>query len=507
MNRFAAFLATAVVAVTAIGCGPRTDVKVAPSAVSASFVERTFSVPSDAGILPTRPEQLATFGELEFNPKKPRVTTLPNGIRLFVLEDHELPLVSVDVLIRTGKMYQKKFAAGGLTGAAMRLGGSESVPGDVLEDSLGFMAAEMRIAMGVDNCNASLDVTKTNFDAAFGLFADVLLNPGFPEAKLAEIRTQAIGAIKRRKDNPREIGRLKFRQVVYGDQNPWSKLTDVDDIRAVTRDDLVEFHKSTFRPNAAYVAIAGDITYDEAVAKVTALLGSWEKKPAPEVVNATLNTGLEPGVYLYPKKVGQSVIRMGATGMKRHSPDEYAVEVMNRIFGNGTFTSRLGVEVRSNRGLAYYVFGAVFEDPDPRQGMLLALAGVRADKTYEAVTVMRDIIAKMSTQEITDGEFSTAKDMIINSFIFNYTSPGQIVSQQSFLSFTGYPDDYLETYIARIRAVTKADVLRVAKKYLDPAQLRIMVVGDPEIVKKPLSELGEVKELETFEKMVGLQIR
>ena len=198
---------------------------------------------------------------------------------------------------------------------------------------------------------------------------------------------------------------------------------------------------------------------------------------------------------------------MGTTGMKRHSPDEYAVEVMNRIFGNGTFTSRLGLEVRSNRGLAYYVFGAVFEDPDPRQGMLLAIAGVRADKTYEAVTVMRDIIAKMSTQPITDAEFNTAKDMIINSFIFNYTSPEQIVSQQSFLSFMGYPDDYLETYIDRIRAVTKEDVLRAAKKYLDPKELRIMVVGDPEIVKKPLSELGKVKELETFEATVNLGVK
>jgi zinc protease len=163
---------------------------------------------------------------------------------------------------------------------------------------------------------------------------------------------------------------------------------------------------------------------------------------------------------------------------------------MNQIFGAGTFTSRLGLEVRSNRGLAYYVFGMVFDSPDPNQGMFLSAVGTRADKTCETISVMRGIIDSMSIKPITDEEIQTAKETIINSFIFQYASTQQIVNQEMRLAFDSYPTDYLSSYIPRIRAVTKEDVIRVAAKYLRNDQLRILVVGDSTRFDKDLRTLG-----------------
>ena len=421
------------------------------------------------------------------------------------MEDHELPLVNVSMILRVGSMVESAENVG-LTGfltSTMRHGGSTSLSGDAVEDSLAYLAAEMGISTSVEFCRASLNVTKNNFDAAFGLFADVMLHPALPAEKLEELKLQRQEAIRRRKDDPREIARMKFRQVVYGSDNPYAREDNLDDVARITRDDLAALYNTWFRPNVTYMAVSGDITREEAVAKVTEAFGAWERADVPEIQLPPTNAGVPPGVYLYPKEVSQSVVRMGSTGIPRHSPDEYAVEVMNRIFGAGTFTSRLGLEVRSNRGLAYYVWGEVFSDPDPRQGMLLALCGTRGDKTHEAVTVMRDIITNMSTQEITDEEFRNAKDMIINSFIFNYTSAAQIAAQQMYLSAFGFPEDYLSTYIQRIEAVTKEDVLRVAGQYLRPEELRILVVGDPAIVSEALASFGEVTTIPTYEEEMG----
>ena len=490
-----------------LGCAPGTDVQPAPAPVAESYIERTFIVPTDATSLPTRPEQLGEFASIQFTPPTPEIVQLPNGIKLFILEDHELPLVSFNMVLRGGSMTESADNVGlaGFLTSTMRHGGSQSVSGPMVEDSLAYLAANFGISTRVEFTRVSLDVTKRNFDAALGLVADVILHPALPQEKLDELKLHRQESIRRRKDNPREIGRMKFRQVVYGTENPYAREDNLDDVARITRDDLVRHHATWFRPNVTSIAISGDITRDEIVERIQALFGSWESADMPEISLPPTEAGVPPGVYLYPKEVSQSVVRMGGTGIPRHSPDEYAVEVMNRIFGAGTFTSRLGLEVRSNRGLAYYVWGEVFSDPDPRQGMTLALCGTRADNTHEAITVMRDIIANMSTQEITDEEFENAKSMIINSFIFNYTSAAQIAWQQMYMDAFGFPEDYLSSYIQNINAVTKEDVLRVAGQYLQPDNLRILVVGNPEIVGEALAEFGTVTTLTTYEEEMAAQ--
>ncbi len=476
-----------------------------PAAPADSYVERTFSVPEASGDLPRRPEELGEPAPLEFVPPVPEIIDLPNGMKLFILEDHELPLVQVSFLMRVGNVADPpdKVSLGGFVADVMRRGGSESVSGDAFEDSLAYMATSMSFGMDVEFARGSMDATRQTFDASLSLFADAITNPAFPQEKLEEVKRLRLEAIRRRKDDPREIGRWLFREVVYGRENPYARLDNREDVAAITRQDLVEHHRTWFRPNITYMAISGDITAAEAVGKIAEAFQGWEAAGVPETEMPPTGQGYDPGVYIYPKELNQTIIRMGGTGRQRLSDDEHAVAVMNKIFGDGTFTSRLGLEVRSNRGLAYYVGGFVFDSPDPRQGMTLAVAGVGADKTHEAITVMRDIMAGMGTDPITDEEMERAKEMIINSFIFNFTSSEQIAYQQMWLAFMGYPDDYLETYIPKVRALTKDEVRQAARQYLSTDDLRILVVGNQDAFEKPLGEFGNITELETFEERFG----
>jgi len=452
------------------------------------------TAPPTAPELPHRPENLPPFDSLVFNPPKPVVAELPNGITLYILEDHALPLVSVDILMRNGSQYDPPDKPGlcSFASSVMRRGGSVDLPGDAFDDTLDFLAAPITVETDVEFTNVRLNVMRKDLDAGLSLLAKMLLTPALPGEKLEEAKRLAREGIRRRNDDPYEIGRRRFRQVVYGMENPWARQMELEDVDRITLADLVAFHRAMYKPNITYIAVAGDIGTDEATEKIRAAFRSWERGDVPQPSFPPTDCGMERGVYLVEKQVSQSAIRMGSLGMERHSPDEYAVAVMNYIFGMGTFTSRLGLEVRSNRGLAYYVFGAVFDSPDPRQGMFLAVTGTRAEKTHEAISIMRGIIDSMTVLPITDEEMKTAQETIINSFVFHYASAEQIVGQQMRLAFNGYPADYLETYIPRIRAVTKDDVTRVSGKYLRSDDMRILVVGDRSRFDNPLDDLGPV---------------
>jgi zinc protease len=455
-------------------------------------------VPSIPPGMVVRPEALPEPAAMDFEPPQPYTTTLPNGIKLFILENHELPLVNISVLIGNGSRIETVAQKGtaNYTANIMRRGGSVNLQGDALDDTLDFLGANLSVRMGEEAATANLNVLKEHLDTGLSIFADVLMNPAFPIDKIEEQKRINRGGIQRRDDDPYQIGRRKFRQIVYGTDNPWAQQMEIEDINRITRDELVAFHKTWFRPNITMMAISGDVNTDEIVAKLRAEFADWESGDIPDIVLPPVSAGREPGVYIYPKDVSQAAIRLGGKGMVRHSEDQYAVEVMNRIFGAGTFTSRLGVEVRSNRGLAYYVYGAVFEDPDPRQGMALALAGTRIDKAAETIEVSRAIIDSMDTQPVTDEELASAKDQIVNSFVFEFAKPAQIVSRQMWMEYQGYADDYLDTYMERILGVSEADVHRVAAKYLKPDDLRILVVGNPDLLREPLSAFGSVTVLE-----------
>jgi predicted Zn-dependent peptidase len=242
------------------------------------------------------------------------------------------------------------------------------------------------------------------------------------------------------------------------------------------------------------LGISGDFNKEQLIAKVNALFGGWSPAEVsfPRVEDEK-PMSVHSVNYIY-KDVNQSNILMGHMGIRRHNPDEIAVEIMNYILGWGGFTSKLWKEVRQDRGLAYDVFGGITAGLD--YGVFEAGCQTSGRTTCEAITVIRDVITEMTESPPSDAELALAKEGRLNRFVFNFASTAQIVRQRVTLEFLGYPLDYLDTYEAKIAAVTRDDVHRVATTYLHPDRLVVLVVGNSAQFDKPLSTLGEVNAIE-----------
>jgi predicted Zn-dependent peptidase len=264
-------------------------------------------------------------------------------------------------------------------------------------------------------------------------------------------------------------------------------------VRKISRDDLVAFHRAYYRPSNVILAVSGDIDRAGLLAKLRAAFAGWEKEAVAFPPVAEPRTAFNPAVLLAKKDINQSVIRMGHLGIDKNNPDLHAVRVMDYILGGG-FTSRLTTEIRSNQGLAYNV-DSYFDVGRRFIGTFIAETETKSESTERAITLMRSIIAGMTAAPVTDQELQLARDSIINSFIFGFAKPDAVVNQQARLEYYGYPEGYLENYRDNIARVTKDDVLRVARKYLHPEALTLVVVGDEKRFDKPLSAFGKVEEI------------
>jgi len=429
-------------------------------------------------------------------PKVERVK-LKNGMMLFMVEDHELPLVNIRARIGTGSIFDPpdKVGLASITGQVMRTGGTKSMPGDKMDEVLEAMAASVETSIGQTSGSASMSVLKEDLDKVLPIFADVLMNPAFPDDKIQLAKIQARSVISRRNDNPSSITFREFAKLIYGADSPYARHTEYATIDAITRDDLVAFHQRFFHPNNVMLGIVGDFKPEEMKRKIKAAFAQWrpEKLDLPELPKVEYK--FERGVFLVKKEdINQTHILMGHIGGLMNNPDYPALVVMNNILG-GSFTSRLFKNVRSRKGLAYSVFGsygANFNYP----GMFYVGCQTKSETTVQATRALLGEIRKMRDSEVTDEELALAKESYLNSFVFNYDSKGEIVGRIMTYEYYGYPDDFLEKTRDRIEEVTKEDVLRVARKYLHPDSLKILAVGNPKKFDQPLSVLGPVKEID-----------
>jgi len=436
------------------------------------------------------------FTPLKFAPPKAERTVLNNGIVLYVLEDHDLPLFNAVASFRAGSIYEPadKVGLASLTGTVARTGGTTSMTGDEIDDELEFMAGSVEINVVREGAVGALNVLAKNMNRGLEIFADVLRNPVFSEDKIDLAKKAALEEIRRRYDTPDSIAAAEFPKLIYGENSVWARFSTETTINDISRDDLIQFHKKYYVPNNVILGISGDFNKEQLIAKVNALFGGWSPAEVsfPRVEDEK-PMSVHSVNYIY-KDVNQSSILMGHLGIRRHNPDEISVEIMNYILGWGGFTSKLWKEVRQDRGLAYDVFGGITAGLD--YGVFEAGCQTSGRTTCEAITVIRDVITEMTESPPSDAELALAKEGRLNRFVFNFASTAQIVRQRVTLEFLGYPLDYLDTYEAKIAAVTRDDVHRVATTYLHPDRLVVLVVGNSAQFDKPLSTLGEVNAIE-----------
>jgi zinc protease len=423
--------------------------------------------------------------------------TLPNGMQLFVLEDHELPLIRISSLIWTGSIYEPadKIGLADLTGTVMRTGGTTTKTGDQIDEQLEQIAASVETYIGDSSGGASMSVLKEDIDTGLAILADVLMHPAFRQDKIDLAKISARSAIARRNDNPGRIAMREYAKLIYGADSVYAREAEYATIDRITRDDLVAFHRKYFHPNHTMLAVWGDFQSPQMIAKIKGAFKDWPKvevelPPVPEV-----KYEYRPTVNAVRKDdMNQSIIRLGHLGTLMSDPDYHALMVMNQILGGG-FTSRLFKNVRSRQGLAYSVGGSYGADYD-HPGMFSLSCQTKLQSTVHATEAILAEVKKMTLEEVTDEELALAKDSYLNSFVFNFASKGQIISRLMTYAYYGYPADFLQKTKENVEKVTKADVLRVAKAHLHPDQMQILVVGRPDDLDKPLSTLGEVKTID-----------
>ena len=432
----------------------------------------------------------------QFAPKEPTRLQLSNGIVIFLQEDHELPLISGTALIRGGSSSEPATKTGMLSiySSSWRTSGTQTKSGDQLDDELEAIGAKVETGGGVDTTSASFNCLKENFDQVFADFLDVLEHPVFREDKIALAKRRLTTAISRRNDEIDSITSREAAKLGYGKDSPLGREPEYWTVAAVTRQDLLDWHKHHFAPNNIIFGMVGDFDSKQMERRIREAFGSLAKGTPYNPPQVPV-PGPKPGVYLAEKTdVNQSDIAMLGVGIRRDNPDYFAVRVLNEIFGGG-FSSRLFKNLRSKQALAYSVgggIGAGYNHP----GLIDISMGTKSASTAKAVAALYQQIDDLLNNPPTDTELKQARDSILNGFIFEYDSPDKVLSQQLTYELYGYPKDFLERFRGAVEKVTSADVHRVARKYIDKRKLAVLVVGNPKEFDKPLTEFGEVTKLD-----------
>jgi zinc protease len=451
--------------------------------------------------LPAQSRPVDHYRDLKYPPQnKIRVPEferfiLANGMVVYLVEDKELPMINASALVRVGSRWEPIAKAGlaEITGTVMRTGGTPTRSGDQLDDELDRLGAVVETDIGEDSGQATVSVLKEDIDNGLSILADILQHPAFPEDKINLAKIAQRDAIARRNDNPAGIAFREFNRLIFGKDSPYGHQTEYATIEAITRDDLLAFHRQFFQPENVIMGVWGDFQTQEMRSRIERIFGAWPRggRPRPTIPPVDPDMQKRAGLYAINKDdVNQSWVVMGHLAGRRDSPDYYALDLMNKILGGG-FASRLFSNVRSEQGLAYAVFSNWNAGWD-RLGTFLAGGHTKSQSTLKILNAIKNEIVKMTEAEVAEDELARVKDGTLKGFAFEFDSTGKIVRRLMRYEYYDYPRDYLQRYQENIEKVTQADVLRVAKHYLQPAQFAILVLGKEKELDQPLSSLGPV---------------
>lgn len=432
-----------------------------------------------APVPPVGPERLV-YPPLEFHIPAVEQFELANGLRVYLREDSELPLVQVTAMVGSGALAVPRRLAGfdDLFAAALRTGGTATLPAALLEERLDLLAADLACDMGPYATQLGLSVRSADLAAGLGIVADLLRRPAFAADKLELARRNALEELRRSKDEPEAIASRLLLAALYP-EHPLGDHPTRASLAAVTREDLLAYQAAHVAPNNLWLAVSGDTTRSALEPLLEELFGDWPSRPVAVVPLPPLTPPSAGLVQLLAKDVPQATILLGDLGLTKDNPDQYPARVLNFIFGGGGFNSRLMREIRSDRGLAYSAWSQ-FQIGRRLPGPVMAGTETKNASVGEVLSLMREIMTGLREQPVGVEELRVAKESLVNSFIFGFDNTHAVVVQRMQLDFYAFPADYLARFRERIAAVTAEDVQRVARDYLRPDRQQIVVVGAPE---------------------------
>ncbi|HKA00505.1 MAG TPA: pitrilysin family protein [Candidatus Solibacter sp.] len=451
-----------------------------------------------AAALAQPPRPPVSYRNLKFPPParikapEPVRFQLANGIVVYLMEDHELPTVAMNAMVRTGSFWEPVSKAGlaGICATVMRTGGSTTRNGDQLDRELDRLGASVETSSGGDSNSAGFFVLKEDVDKAVPILADILQRPAFPEDKIELAKIDARASIDRRNDDPGGIAGREYNRAMYGKNSPFAHQAEYATINAITRDDLIAFHKQFYQPESIILGAWGDFDSAAMRTKIEHAFGGWQRGGRERPKMPAAEVGGKSGVYLIDKEdATQSTVIAGLPGGRMDDPDFFAATVMNNILGNG-FASRLFAQVRTVQGLAYAI-GSSWDANWEYTGTFNASGGSKSETTVKFIRAVQREIQRMSQDPVTPTELARGKDNILKGIAFDFDSTAKIATRLMMYEYYGYPRDFLQRYQEGIAKVTADDVVRVAKKYLN-GELAIMVVGKEKDFDAPLNTLGKV---------------
>lgn len=473
----------------------RRNRRVAPGMLALTLVVAgALAVPQLAGAQGKTVIDQLTYPKLNDIPMPTVVReTLPNGVKLVLVEDHEFPVVGLQAFVRGGMLAEPAGKAGvtELVGDVLRSGGTLTMTGDVMDERLDRLGASLSSSGDTNSVRVSGRSLTEHLDAVLPLFADMLRKPAFAEDKLALARRRLASTISRRNDDVLGVTQREFLKLLYGKGSPYARQIEYADLDGVIRDDLVSFHAKTFRPDATTIAVFGDFKTDDMKGRLAQLFGDWKaqgvapayRAPAPPPARGSVN-------YVEKKNVEQTFLFLGHPGFRYDDPDYPAVRVMTDLLGGG-FASRIFKKVRTEMGLAYGAGGFIVPAYD-HQGFFFFYTSTKPSTTTVALRAILDEVKRIREAPVTDEELNYAKSAYLNTYAFDFDSKEKVIRRLLTYDFYGYPPDFNTRLRNAVEKVTKEDVLRVAKKHLQPDLLSILAVGIKEQFDQPLDTFGPV---------------
>lgn len=424
-------------------------------------------------LLPSSSQGLEPLGK--------RIVT-PEGMVILISERHNLPMVKANLLIKAGSILEGEEKAGiaNLTAQLLTEGTKRRTSSEISEE-IDFIGGSLNTSGGDDYITVSLSVLKKDIEVGLDLLSDIILNPSFDEKEIERKKRLIKGQIKIKEEEPRAVANKVFIKEVFG-SHPYGRPVEGTEksLDRISREDIIEFHASNYIPNNTIVAIAGDITVDEVSLLINRYFAGWKKReirdkrlPEPPILKGHRVLRIDRGL-------AQATIILGHQGISRDSPDFYSISVMNYILGGGGFASRLMQNIRDSQGLAYDVYSLFTPKKEP--GDFRVSVQTKNETAHLAIKEVFKEIKRIREEGITEEDLSDAKGYLTGSFPLRIDTNAEVSNLLTLIEFYGLGLDYPDRYKNLVNGVTREDVLRVAKKYLDPENLVLVIVAKQEEV-------------------------
>ncbi len=416
---------------------------------------------------------------------------LDNGLVVYLMEDHDLPLVSGSATFRTGSylVSPEQVGLSDIVGEAMRLGGTASHPPDELNQMLEQRAASVETGISDTAGSASFSTLSEDLTDVFDLFADVIVHPAFSEDQVALIKSRTAGGIARRNDSPDGIVSREFSKLIYGDESPYARTVEYANLENISREDVVNFYQRELTPENTILGIVGDFDPAQMKAQISSTLGQWQAKDSVAAVDAPpAGEQQAAGLFVVDQpQLTQSYIQIGHIGGELRSPYYAPMAILNEAL-NG-FGGRLFNEIRSRQGLAYSVY-AFWSPRYDHNGLFIGGGQTRSEATVPFIQSMYKELERVRQEPIAETELAFAKDAVLNSFVFNFQTPNQTLSRLIRYEYYDYPSDFVFQFRDQVESATVEQVLAAAQATLMPEKLITLVVGNTAEIDPALATLG-----------------